>query len=117
MSRAIEEMPTIWPRAFLTGETVKETSIGWRSLRRRKDRHPIEVSLTVSPVKNARGQIVGISSIARDITQRNRAQAVLEQQAAVLREQTQMLDLANVLARDLDDRIILWNTGMEKMYG
>src|ERR1044071_6678556 len=89
----------------------------YETLRLRKDRHPIEVSLTVSPVKNARGQIVGISSIARDITQRNRAQAVLEQQAAVLREQTQMLDLANVLERDLDDRIILWNTGMEKMYG
>jgi PAS domain S-box-containing protein len=28
-----------------------------------------------------------------------------------------MLDLANVLARDLQDHIILWNTGMEKMYG
>ena len=35
----------------------------------------------------------------------------------MLREQAQMLDLANVMARDLDDRIILWNTGMEKMYG
>src|SRR5688572_18152838 len=28
-----------------------------------------------------------------------------------------MLDLANVMARDIDDHIILWNTGMEKMYG
>jgi PAS domain S-box-containing protein len=28
-----------------------------------------------------------------------------------------MLDLANVMARDLEDRIILWNTGMERMYG
>src|SRR5437762_8547246 len=28
-----------------------------------------------------------------------------------------MLDLANVMARDLDSRIILWNSGMEKMYG
>ena len=35
----------------------------------------------------------------------------------MLREQAQMLDLANVMARDLDDRVILWNTGMEKMYG
>ena len=28
-----------------------------------------------------------------------------------------MLDLTNVMARDMNDRIILWNTGMEKMYG
>src|SRR5438445_1205925 len=89
----------------------------YETVRLRKDRQPIEVSLTVSPVKNARGDIIGISSIARDITERNRAQAVLERQAAVLREQAQMLDLANVLARDLEGRIILWNTGMEKIYG
>ncbi|HPU57231.1 MAG TPA: ATP-binding protein [Verrucomicrobiota bacterium] len=35
----------------------------------------------------------------------------------MLREQAQMLDLANVMARTLDDRIFLWNTGMERMYG
>src|SRR6202035_1156090 len=63
------------------------------------------------------GEIIGISSIARDITERQRAQQALERHASVLREQAQMLDLANVLARDLDDRIILWNAGMEKMYG
>jgi PAS domain S-box-containing protein len=73
--------------------------------------------LTISPIKNARGQIIGISSIARDITERQRAQAALEEHAATLREQSQMLDLANIMARDLQDRIILWNAGMEKMYG
>jgi PAS domain S-box-containing protein len=61
--------------------------------------------------------VIGISSIARDVSERKRAQSALEAQAAVLREQAQMLDLANVLARDLDNHIILWNTGMEQMYG
>jgi len=89
----------------------------FETVRVRKDGLSIDVSVTVSPIKNAAGQIIGISSIARDITERKRAQAALERHAAVLREQAQMLDLANVLARDLDDRIILWNTGMEKMYG
>jgi PAS domain S-box-containing protein len=89
----------------------------YETVRIRKDRRPIEVSLTVSPIKNARGQIIGISSISRDITESRKAQLELERQAAVLREQAQMLDLANVMARDLDDHIILWNTGMQKMYG
>ena len=87
------------------------------TVRIHKHGHPIDVSLTVSPIRNARGQIIGMSSVARDITERKQAQKVLEQQATVLREQAQMLDLANVLARDLEDRIILWNTGIEKLYG
>ena len=89
----------------------------FETIRLRKDGQPVEVSLTISPIKNAKGDIVGISSIARDITERKRAQEALEQHASVLREQAQMLDLANVMARDLDSRIILWNAGMEKMYG
>jgi len=87
------------------------------SVRRRKDGRPIEVSVTVSPIRNSKNQIIGVSSIARDITEAKRVQQALEHHAAVLREQTQMLDLANILARDLDDRVILWNSGMEKMYG
>jgi PAS domain S-box-containing protein len=89
----------------------------FETIRIRKDGRPIEVSLTISPIQNAKGETVGVSSIARDITERKRAQEALERHASVLREQAQMLDLANVMARDLDSRIILWNSGMEKMYG
>jgi len=99
-------------------EDVKRVDIRhFETVRIRKDGEPIEVSLTISPIKNAKGEIVGVSSIARDITDRKRAQDALERHAATLREQAQMLDLANVMARDLDSRIILWNSGMEKMYG
>jgi PAS domain S-box-containing protein len=89
----------------------------YETIRMRRDGTPVHVSLTVSPIRNPQGEIVGVSSIARDITERIRARDALENQARVLREQAQMLDLANVMARDLEDRIILWNTGMEKMYG
>jgi two-component system, chemotaxis family, CheB/CheR fusion protein len=37
----------------------------------------IDVSLTVSPVKNAEGKIIGIAKIARDITERNRTEDAL----------------------------------------
>ncbi|WP_461349160.1 HWE histidine kinase domain-containing protein [Bradyrhizobium sp. USDA 4451] len=46
----------------------------FETVRRRKDGSSIVVSLTVSPVKDAHGNIVGASKIARDITEQKRAQ-------------------------------------------
>ncbi len=44
------------------------------TVRRRKDGSLIDVSLSVSPVRDLKGQIVGASSISRDITERKRAE-------------------------------------------
>jgi PAS domain S-box-containing protein len=50
----------------------------YETVRRRKDGSDIHVSLTVSPVKDSTGKIVGASKIARDITERKRVE--LQQQ-------------------------------------
>jgi PAS domain S-box-containing protein len=50
----------------------------YETIRRRKDGSDIDVSLTVSPVKDETGKTVGASKIARDITERKRAE--LQQQ-------------------------------------
>jgi len=55
----------------------------YETLRRRKDGTLVDVSLTVSPVRDATGRVVGASKIARDITERRRAQ---ERQDLLLRE-------------------------------
>jgi PAS domain S-box-containing protein len=47
------------------------------TVRQRKDGSPVEVSLTISPVKNNAGQVVGASKIAREITERRRAENAL----------------------------------------
>jgi PAS domain S-box-containing protein len=100
---------------------VAEARLGhihhFQTIRLRKDGHAIDVSVTVSPIRNSLGDIIGVSSIARDISEQQRAKESLERHAAILREQAQMLDLANVLGRDMEDHVILWNAGMEKMYG
>ena len=44
------------------------------TVRRRKDGVLVEISLTVSPVRDARGRIIGASKIARDVTQRKRVE-------------------------------------------
>ena len=55
----------------------------FETIRRRKHGSLIVISLTVSPVKNAEGKIVGASKIARDITEQKRSQ---EQIATLARE-------------------------------
>jgi HWE histidine kinase/PAS domain-containing protein len=47
----------------------------YETIRRRKDGSLIDISLTVSPLKNSAGKIVGASKIVRDITERKLAQA------------------------------------------
>ena len=55
----------------------------FETIRRRKDGSLVEVSLALSPLMNAEGTIIGVSKIARDITERRRAQ---EQQNLLVRE-------------------------------
>lgn len=52
----------------------------------------IDVSLTVSPVRDRRGVIVGASKIARDVTERKRAQEQLAQEKAKLERVNLELD-------------------------
>jgi two-component system CheB/CheR fusion protein len=53
------------------GESVDH----YETVRQCKEDRLISVSLTISPVKNAGGKVVGASTIARDITERKRAEA------------------------------------------
>lgn len=55
----------------------------YETIRQRKDGSLIDISLTVSPIKNEKGEIVAASKIARDITESKRAQA---RQELLLRE-------------------------------
>ena len=43
----------------------------------RKDGERLDVSLTISPIKNSTGVVIGASKIARDITERKRTEEVL----------------------------------------
>ncbi|HVH85704.1 MAG TPA: PAS domain S-box protein [Terriglobales bacterium] len=69
------------------------------TVRLRKDGTPIEVSLGISPIRTSAGQIVGASTIARNITERNRAAEALrktEKLAATAR-------LAGTMAHEINN--------------
>ncbi|MBI3852652.1 MAG: PAS domain S-box protein [Verrucomicrobia bacterium] len=77
------------------GESIEH----FETERVRQDGKQIHVSVSISPIKNDRGQIVGVSKIARDITERKQAEdeirrlnATLEQRVA---ERTALLEAAN----------------------
>jgi PAS domain S-box-containing protein len=79
----------------------------YETIRRRKDGSRVPVSLSVSPVKDAHGAIVGASKIARDITARKQAEHERDRIEGELRELSEKLE-QEVERRTLErDRI--WN--------
>jgi PAS domain S-box-containing protein len=97
--------PAILER-IVRGERVES----FETVRVRKDGELIDISATVSPVRDQNGAIVGASKIARDITQRKRAEKAMSEQARIL-------DLAQVIARDAQGHILLWTAGSRELYG
>jgi PAS domain S-box-containing protein len=73
-----DEEPAILDK-IRCGERVEP----YETVRRRKDGSFVDIRLTVSPVRDGRGTVVGASKIAHDISNRKRAE---EQQQALLRE-------------------------------
>ena len=65
-----DEEPSILER-IRRGERVEH----FETVRMRKHGSRVDISLTISPVKNAEGKIIGASKIARDITERKRSEA------------------------------------------
>jgi PAS domain S-box-containing protein len=65
--------------------------------RLRKDGSPVEVSLTISPMRDSSGAIIGASEVARDLTERRRSEAQLRRTEEQLR-QAQKLEAIGALA-------------------
>jgi PAS domain S-box-containing protein len=84
----------------------------YETVRRRKDGKLLDVSLTISPIKGPKGEIIGVSKIARDITEQKQA-------LRRLAEQARLLDLTTdaIFISDMEQRITYWNRGAKELYG
>jgi len=110
------EEPAILER-IRRGERIEH----YETVRQRKDGSLLNISLTVSPIRDGKGNIIGASKIAREITQRKQMEAALraseDQLAAELRAMqdlhyltTQLLgarDMTTALYRVLDASIAM----------
>jgi len=94
-----DEVPQILAR-LKEGEHVEH----YETVRRRKDGWDIHVSLTVSPIKDGTGHIVGASTVARDITARKRAEEELRRVNRALR---MLSDSNQTLIRTTDEATLL----------
>ena len=77
----------------------------FETVRIRKDGTTLEVSLTISPVKDSSGRVVGASKVARDITEQKRIERALRQSEERLRELAQGLEgQVRIRTRELEQR-------------
>jgi PAS domain S-box-containing protein len=98
-------------RRMALGETVQQPEVS----RRKKNGETVQVSVKSSPIRNHRGEVVGASKIARDITESIRA-------ANALREGQQRLSgildsaMDAIITVDERHRIVLFNAAAERMF-
>ena len=106
-SDRLEEEPKILAR-LRRGERVDH----FETVRRRKDGALLDISLTISPVKDSAGWIIGASKIARDITERERG----ERAGLLLSAIVDSSDDA-IISKDLNGIITSWNKAAERLFG
>ena len=84
----------------------------FETVRQRKDGSFVEISLTVSPIRNGDGRIVGASKIARDITERKRMERDALRLAAIVDSSEDA-----IVGKDLNGIVESWNAGAERIFG
>lgn len=90
------------------GERVEH----FETVRRAKDGRLIDVSLTISPIRNAANEIVGASKIVRDITTQKRAHAAQAYLAAIVGSSADA-----ILSKDLQGIVQSCNPSAERLFG
>lgn len=94
--------------SILRGERISH----FETVRRRKDGSLVDLSLTVSPIRDADGRIIGASKIARNISDRRRAEEAVARLAAVVRSSNDA-----ILTKTLEGKITSWNEAAERTFG
>jgi PAS domain S-box-containing protein len=99
--------------AELLGRLRQEIPIQhYETVRIAKDGRRLDVSLTMSPIRDAEGRLIGASTIARDVTERKRAEKALRQLSALVES-----SLDAIIGESLDGVITSWNQGAERLFG
>jgi two-component system, cell cycle sensor histidine kinase and response regulator CckA len=91
----------------------------FETVRVKKDGRNVRVSLMISPIRNGKGEIIGASKIARDVTARKQTEDELSRSRQELEDKTLMLQSVldtipeGLVATDAEGRFLLWNPAAE----
>lgn len=92
----------------LVGESVDR----FETVRLHRDGHLVDIALSASPIRDASGQIIGATKIARDIRDRKQADEVRGHLAAIIESSDDA-----IVSKTLDEIITSWNHAAERMFG
>jgi PAS domain S-box-containing protein len=106
-----DEEDTILAR-IRDGEIVEH----FETVRQRRDGKHIDVSLTISPIRDTAGVIVGASKIAHNITESKRQKDALDESRQRL-ESIIGSAMDAIIAADENKRVVLFNAAAERMFG
>jgi PAS domain S-box-containing protein len=95
-------------RRVLSGGAVRQLE----TERLRRDGTTVSVSISLASLRDGRGQVSGVATIARDITDRVRNEAVRARHAALVEHSADA-----IVAVDADGRITAWNHAASSLYG
>lgn len=84
----------------------------YQTTRVTKDGKLIEVLLTVTPIRDGIGRIIGATKVARDITQQRRSELDQARLAAIVSSSDDA-----IVSKTLQGFITSWNTGAERIFG
>src|SRR5436190_6418574 len=90
----------------------KGERIHLETVRLTKSGRPIDISLSVSPIRDAKGKIVGASKIARDVTAQKRAAEAQAYLAAIVASTEDA-----IVAKNLEGIISWCNPAAERLFG
>lgn len=88
----------------------------YETVRRTKDGRYIDVSLTISPIYDTEGNVVGTSTIGRDIGERKVFEALLRESEERYRAVTESAHDA-IITVDSKGFVVNWSGGAENMFG
>jgi PAS domain S-box-containing protein len=103
----VNEEPGILAR-IARGERIEH----YETVRRRKDGTLVEVSLSISPIRDLSGRVIGASKIGRNISERRQAEETAAYLAAIVSSSTDA-----IVGKTLDGIVRSWNGAAERLFG
>jgi PAS domain S-box-containing protein len=84
----------------------------FETIRRHKNGSLFPIELSISPVRDDSGTIIGASSIKRDVSERRRALETSSRLAAIVESSDDA-----IVSKALDGTVLTWNAAAERIYG